>query len=58
MVDFKEEKLKFEATVKEKDAIIKDKDGVMLGMWKDFIGIHTFEEFKKVRKNGLEFISN
>ena len=42
MVDFKEEKLKFEATIKEKDAIIKDKDGVMLGMWKDFIGIHTF----------------
>ena len=41
MVDFKEEKLKFEATIKEKDAIIKDKDGVMLGMWKDFIGIQS-----------------
>ena len=58
MVDFKEEKLKFEGIIKDKDGIIKEKDGVMLGMWKDFIGIHTFEEFKKVRKNGLEFISN
>jgi hypothetical protein len=49
--NIREDKLKLETTIKEKD-------GVMLGMWKDFIGIHTFEEFKKVRKNGLEFISN
>jgi hypothetical protein len=56
--NIREDKLKLETTIKEKDGIIKEKDGVMLGMWKDFIGIHTFEEFKKVRKNGLEFISN
>jgi len=49
--DIKEDKLKLEATIREKDS-------VMLGMWKDFIGVHTFEDFEKVRKNGLEFISN
>ena len=41
MVDFKEEKLKFEG-------IIKDKDNIVLGMWKDFIGIHTFDDYKKL----------
>lgn len=37
---------------------IKEKDEIILGMWKDFIGIETFDDFKKVRKNGLGFISN
>jgi len=49
--DIKEDKLKLESTIREKDS-------VMLGMWRDFIGIHTFEDFKKAKKNGLEFISN
>jgi hypothetical protein len=35
---------------------IKEKDEIILGMWKDFIGIETFDDFKKVRKNGLGFI--
>jgi len=56
--DLKEDKLKLETALKEKDAIIRDKDSVMLGMWKDFIGIQTFEDFKKARKNRLGFMSN
>ena len=45
-----------EDSIKEKDQLKKEKDEIILVMWNDFIGIETFDDFKKVRKNGLGFI--